>query len=249
MRRLRDEAATALVAVQFLTRAPVPSGVFTPERQAAAVRYYPLVGALVGLVGAAALFGAALLLPEPLPVLVSLAATLLFTGAFHEDGLADTADGIGGGVSPERSLEIMKDSRIGTYGAAALGLALGIKTAALASMDPISAALALLAGHTASRGSAVLAAATSRYVRDAGTAKFTAESVSGVSLAVALLISVAALALLGAGAWAAAIGLGLGHLAARAFYERKLGGYTGDCLGAVQQLSELGLYLGLLAWL
>ena len=251
---MKEQWAVFLLAVQFLTRVPVPASAgFTPERLTAATRYYPLVGALIGGVAALA-YGLALMLwPPAVAVLISMAATIALTGAFHEDGLADTFDGIGGGLTRERALEIMKDSRIGTYGAVALILALALKAASLAHLPSGPAMAALVAAHGLSRFSSLVVIATSRYVREAGTGKPT-EGMEGRSLAIA-----AATALLCAAGllWAAGpmaamaglAGLALGHLILRRVFERKLGGYTGDTLGAVQQASELGLYLGLLAWL
>jgi adenosylcobinamide-GDP ribazoletransferase len=252
---MREQWAIFLLAVQFLTRLPVPASAgFTPERLTAATRFYPLVGALIGGLVAGVYALALLLWPPMVAVLLSIAAGLALTGAFHEDGLADMFDGVGGGLTRERALEIMKDSRIGTYGAAALILALALKAAALAAMPPLAVILALVAGHGLSRFSAVLVIATSSYVRDHGTAKPVAEGVSRQSL---LIATASALVLLLALAWGLGIspallglaGLALGHWGMRRVFERKLGGYTGDCLGAVQQGSELGFYLGLLAWL
>ena len=252
---MRNEWAILLLAIQFLTRLPVPASAgFTPARLTAATRYYPLIGVLVGGFAAGVYALAALLWPPIVAVLLAIAATLLLTGAFHEDGLADMADGIGGGLTRERALDIMKDSRIGTYGAAALLLALALKAAALSAMPAATAMLALVGAHVLSRFSAVCVIATSTYARDHGTGKPVAEGVSGTSLAIA---STTALACLLALAWGLGLvpallglaGLALGHFGMRRVFERKLGGYTGDCLGAVQQASELGLYLGLLAWL
>jgi len=252
---MREQWAIFLLAVQFLTRVPVPASPgFTPERLTAATRYYTLVGALIGGAVAGVYALAGLLWPPAIAVLLSIAAGLALTGAFHEDGLADMFDGVGGGLNRERALEIMKDSRIGTYGAAALILALALKAATLAAMPPLAAILVLVAGHGLSRFSAVLVIATSAYVRDHGTAKPVAEEMRRESL---LIAGVTALILLLALAWGLGItaallglaGLALGHWGMRRVFERKLGGYTGDCLGAVQQGSELGLYLGILAWL
>jgi adenosylcobinamide-GDP ribazoletransferase len=251
--RLRDEAAALLLAVQFLTRLPLRDPGFTPTRMAASPRYYPLVGALVGGLGALVLLAAGAALPWPVAVLASTAATAALTGALHEDGLADTFDGLGG-ASRERSLAIMRDSRLGTFGALALGLTLAAKVASLAALPPGIAAAALVAGHGSSRFSSVAVVASSRYLRPAGAAGFTAEGIGAGGLALAA--ATGGLCLLGLGAIAgiaatavAALGLAAGHALARASFERRLGGYTGDCLGAVQQLSELGLYLGLVACL
>lgn len=252
---MKQQWAIFLLAVQFLTRLPVPASAgFTPERLTAATRFYPLVGALIGGGAALAYALSASLFPPMVAVLLSIVASLALTGAFHEDGLADMFDGVGGGLTRERALEIMKDSRIGTYGAAALILALALKAATLAAMPALAVVLALVAGHALSRFSAVLVIATSAYVRDHGTAKPVAEGVSPESLLIATTTALAlVLALaIGLGIMAALLGLaGLaaGNWAMRRVFERKLGGYTGDCLGAVQQGSELGFYLGVLAWL
>ena len=148
----------------------------------------------------------------------------------------------------------MRDSRLGTYGAAGLGLMLAAKVVALAAAPAALIPWLLVAAHAASRASAVLAAAGGSYVRDAGTAKPVAAGVGPGSLALALVTGTAAIG----GLWfvttpatmlAGLAGLAAGHLVMRGLYERKLGGYTGDCLGAVQQTSELGLYLGAVAML
>ncbi|HZH45619.1 MAG TPA: adenosylcobinamide-GDP ribazoletransferase [Roseococcus sp.] len=252
---MREQWAILLLAVQFLTRLPVPASAhFTPGRLRAATRFYPLVGALVGGLGALAFLAADALWPPVIAALLSLAATLPLTGAFYEDGLADTFDGIGGGLTRERALEIMRDSRIGTYGTAALLLAFGLKLGALAALPALAVAAALPAAHGLSRFSAVVVIATSRYARDDGTGKPTADGIAPASLAIAggtaaLLLAGLALATGVPAALGAAAGLVLGHLAMRRVFERKLGGYTGDCLGAVQQASEVGAWLGLLACL
>ncbi len=248
--RLRDEGATFVLALQFLTRLPLPD-VYAPARMAALPRWFPAAGALIGGLVALAWLAAAAAFPPALAALLSTAFGLLLTGCFHEDGFADACDGLGGGATRERALEIMRDSRLGTYGAAGLGMMLAVKVAALAALAPGLVPFALVAGHAASRASAVAALATSAYVRDHGTGKPVAEGLSpgGLAFAFALACGVAPLALLPpAGALAGALGLAAGHLAMRRAYERKLGGYTGDCLGAVQQVSEAGFLLGLLAW-
>ena len=251
--RVREELAVFLLAVQFLTRWPVRShGLFTEARLTAATRYFPLVGAMIGAFSGAVFWLAQLVFPASLAIVLATAASLLATGAFHEDGFADTCDGLGGGTSRERALEIMRDSRLGTYGAAGLGLMLAAKVLALAAMPSEIVPWLLIAAHCASRTSAVLAIAASSYVRDTGIARPAADSVAPDSLALVLVTGTATvLGLLAVVAPAAVLagvgGLAIGHLAMRGLYERKLGGYTGDCLGAVQQTSELGMYLGVAA--
>ncbi|QHL91562.1 adenosylcobinamide-GDP ribazoletransferase [Sphingomonas changnyeongensis] len=253
--RIADEGRALLAAIQFLTRLPVPGFAFDPRHLAMAVRWYPLVGALIGLIAALVLLGAARIYPAPVAVLLALAVALMATGGFHEDGLADLFDGLGV-MSRARMLEVMRDSRLGSFGALALMTVLALKAAALIAMAAPVAAAALIAGHALGRLSSVLVIATSRYVRDAGTAKPVADAVGpgGLAFAVATGAGAAWAGAVLAGLPPVALGAGLagaaaGHVLARALFERRLGGYTGDCLGAVQQLSETGLYLGVLAWL
>lgn len=252
---MKNEPAQFILALQFLTRLPLPSGdLYTPERMAASVKYYPLVGVMIGALSAGSYWAAQLALPHALSVIAAVAIGLLFTGAFHEDGLADTFDGIGGGQSREDVLFIMKDSRLGVYGTAALVMALALKAGALISLPPQLVIGAFIAGHATSRFSAVLVIATSRYVRAEGTGKPVADGVSGRGLAVAGL-TVIGLWLFWCWFWSpmalvwGVAGLAAGHILMRLFFERKLGGYTGDTLGAVQQASEIGFYLGLATWL
>jgi len=247
--RLRGEAATFLLALQLLTRLPV-APVFSPDRLAASPRWYPAIGLLVGLAAAAVLLAAAGLFPMPVAVLLSLATSLALTGALHEDGLADACDGLGG-ANPERRLEIMRDSRLGSYGALGLGVTLALKVAALSTLLPAVAALALVAGHAASRFACLLTLATGRYARPAGTGALAGRIGPGglaFAAATAALPLLAVAAILGPlPALAAVAGLLLGWGLARLAFDRPLGGYTGDTLGAAQQWSELGLLLGLLA--
>ncbi|MEM1037077.1 MAG: adenosylcobinamide-GDP ribazoletransferase [Pseudomonadota bacterium] len=251
---MKSEAASFLLAVQFLTRVPIGRlNVYTPERMTAATRYYPLVGALVGGFCALMFVASDTALPTAVAVLLSIAAGLLLTGAFHEDGLADTFDGIGGGLTRERALEIMRDSRLGTYGTLALVTALAIKAAALISMPTVMIPAALITAHGLSRLSSIIVIATSRYVRDEGTGKPVAGGISFISLLVALVTGAAIVAIWCllypslAITWALGA-MVIGHGLMRVFFEPKLGGYTGDTLGAIQQASEIGFYLGLLAW-
>ena len=255
MKSLTEERAIFLLTVQFLTRLPVrDASLYTEARMAAIPRYFPAVGLLVGALMAGVWFLASLALPPVLAAILTVAFGLMLTGAFHEDGFADACDGLGGGTDRARALEIMRDSRLGTYGAAGLGLMLGARVAALAALPLWAVPVALVAGQALSRASAVAAIANSNYARDHGTAKPVQEGVDRTSLTMALasatLIAALAATLIGPLAMLAGLALmALGHLAMRAAYERKLGGYTGDCLGGVQQCSEIGFLLGVLAWL
>ena len=253
---IRHELRLIGVALQFLTRVPVRVG-FDPLWLNQSARHFPLVGAFVGAVGALVLWAAGLLFPHAVAVLLSMAATVLLTGAFHEDGLADTCDALGGAVSRERALEIMKDSRIGTYGAVGLLLVLGLKATTLAALPLWWAMAALLLAHTVSRTTAVALIRFLPYAGDVSQAKAKplAERISGVGLLVALGWSLGlGLALVAwhprwwpmvVTSWAIAA---LGAWACGRWFMRRLGGITGDALGATQQLTELLLLLGWLAW-
>ncbi len=249
MSRVRRELRLAVCALQLLTRLPTPRlEPYDPDWTARAARYYPLAGQLVGLISAAVLLVAARVWGGGLvPAVLALGAGVMATGGFHEDGLADTTDGLGGGRTPEARLAIMKDSRIGTYGALALGLVTALRVAALAGLRPQAAAVALLFAHGAGRAAAVVVMAALPYARDPAGAKLApaAHPVTRTEAAVAVLLGLWPALLVG---WrSAAIGLVLaavaaGWLAWRA--RRGIGGYTGDVLGAVEQLCEAALLLG-----
>jgi adenosylcobinamide-GDP ribazoletransferase len=248
---IRRELEYFFGAVRFFTRLPVPAWVgHSAEALNRSARYFPAVGLLVGGIGALTYLAALQLWPQPVAVLLSMAATIYATGAFHEDGLADAVDGLGGGWDKLRILEIMKDSRVGSYGVVAMVLALLGKFVLLAALDPALVPLALLAGHALSRFCSTLLLTTMDYVREdlLAKAKPLATRLTGGELFVGLLCTLAALALLpaeNASAGAALAGLATLWLAGK--FKRWLGGYTGDCLGAVQQVSEIAFYLGLLA--
>ena len=239
-------------ALQFLTRLPVPSFAdFQPDWITRSARYFPLVGILVGGAGALVLLGAGQLWGGALPALLAVAAGVLITGGFHEDGLADTADGLGGGQTPARRLEIMKDSRVGTYGVLALGLVLALKVATLATLPLVPAALTLVAAHGAGRVAAVAVMVCERHVSDLASAKYkpAPDGVRVSELTIAAVLGLWPLALLGwAGLAGALVGGALALLMALTA-RRLVGGYTGDVLGGVEQVCELGVLLGVSAML
>ncbi|MGN6153779.1 MAG: adenosylcobinamide-GDP ribazoletransferase [Lysobacteraceae bacterium] len=257
LRALAHELRLLCVALQYFTRLPVPTlHRFDTAWLSASVRYFPIAGLVVGGIGALTLWAAAQILPIPLAAALALTATIATTGAFHEDGLADTFDALGGVVSRERALEIMRDSRIGTYGATALVLGLLLRWQALSGLPLDAAWLALPCAHAAARAGAAALMAGLPYVRleDDAKAKPVAQSltprvlvaalVAGAlpSLGVALLVPHLALPLLaGAGA------VVLAHAGCRRWYARRLGGYTGDGLGCCEQLGEIAHLLAVLA--
>ena len=246
----RRELIRLLAAVQFFTCLPVPRWVGHSEAQLrGAIHYLPVIGLLVGSTGAATLLLGSLLWPPLVAVVASTVATILLTGALHEDGLADTMDGFGGGRTRDQTLAIMKDPRIGVFGALALVLALLLKVTCLQAVVPVRAAQLLVSGHAISRFGVVVLMACLPYTRERGDSRARpfAQDVSGASIAVAGLVAIAPLPLLGTpalgGAGAAGVAGGVWGL----YLLRRLGGYTGDGMGAAQQLMELGFYLGAIA--
>jgi len=242
--------ALLLVAVQFLTRIPMPAlKDFQPDWTARAARYFPLVGAGVGLVSAGVLGLASLVWAGPLPALLAVAAGVLVTGAFHEDGLADAFDGLGGGRTRERRLEIMKDSRIGAFGVLGLGLSLAIKIAALDQAPVWLAMLALIAANGAGRGAAVLAMGAFPYAGDRAWAKVkpVADGMTPTETLIAsgfALLSLAPLAFAAPLATGVALVVGGAAAGVMAIMARRLiGGWVGDTLGAVEQVFEAAFLL------
>jgi adenosylcobinamide-GDP ribazoletransferase len=251
---MRSQLELFFIAVGFFTRLPVPGWVaFEPQKLGHASRYLPLVGWLIGLLGVAVFWLSSLLLPPNLSIILSMVATLRATGAFHEDGWADCCDGLGGGWSREQVLAIMKDSRIGSYGTIGLVMMLLAKFHALdnlASYNPETLVLAMLVAHPLSRLAAVSLMAVLDYARTDTSAKSAdaARRPSSVELGLATLGGILPLvmmepmpALLCLGAACLVAGLAM-----RTFHLR-LGGYTGDCLGATQQAAELAIYFGVQA--
>jgi adenosylcobinamide-GDP ribazoletransferase len=237
--------------VQYFTRVPVPAWVGHSAAQLdGSARYFAAVGLLLGLYSAAAYAVAAALWNPPVAALLATAATVLATGAFHEDGLADTIDGLGGGMTRERALEIMKDSRVGTFGVLALLLVVGLKVTLLGSGALPAVIVALPAAHAASRWLASSVIWRSRYVRldDSSRAKPVTSSLDTRGVALGALWVGPALAACIWASWPATVAALLAAVAVRAWllrwFERRLGGYTGDALGATQQLTEVAFYLG-----
>ncbi len=247
MNRLSEQLNLWWIAVAFFTRIPVPASVeFSQASLNRASRYFPAVGWLIGALCATALWLLMLVFPQDVAVLISIAISLLLTGCFHEDGLADTCDGLGGGWTREQKLSIMKDSRIGTYGAAALWVSLTLKFVVLSQL--INPVLALLFAHPLIRIIPTVFIAAMSYVSDVDTskAKPLAESGSGADTAIAIITGLIALIFINNPFIILLVLLVVAGVA-YIFLERQIGGFTGDALGAVQQVGELALYLSLLA--
>ena len=237
-----------LGAVSFLTRVPVGNQVRGREELAASVPWFPVVGAGVGLAEAGVYAGARVLLPPLVAATLAVVAGILLTGAFHEDGLGDTADAFAGGTDRDSTVRILKDPRLGTFGVLAVAASLLLRVAAVAALAPAAALAALPAAGALSRAAAVAAmtalpAATdsglgASYVAALSRPRALAGAGAGLVLAVALL-GVAALWAAAAAGLAAAL---LGRLAVG-----RIGGVTGDILGAIQQVGEVLVLLAAVA--
>ncbi len=238
---LGREANRYLVAQQFLTRLPTPDWVdYEPGGLARSARYFPLVGLVVGALAALIWLVFAPALPASLAAGLAIAMLILSTGALHEDGFADCCDGLGGGANRDKALEIMRDSRIGAYGAIGLIFVIGFRWAGLASFDLTEGALALILAPVLARGAMVMLLTFGVYARDDGAARdvkggvtkaefFVAITIcSGIAVATAWLTGLLALALV---LIIAALWL--------SWLTHRLDGYTGDGLGAVEQIAQI----------
>lgn len=245
---MRTRLAEVQIAVMLLSRLPAGRLTGDAPSMAASVWAWPLVGALVGTVAAITYAGAIWLgLPPLVAALIGVAAMALATGAMHEDGLADLADGFGGGHDVARKLEIMRDSRIGTYGVLALVLSVALRAGAIAALPGDWAFAGFIALAMASRAGMAIWLWLLPPARSDGLGK----GAGGV--AVPSLITALALGQLG---WLLAGGLhwlpvGLAVIAGTAVIaglaKRQIGGQTGDVLGAAQQMGEISGWLALLA--
>jgi adenosylcobinamide-GDP ribazoletransferase len=240
-RRLGTEC---IVAFQFLTRIPMPRVAFEADSLSRAIKFFPLVGLVIG---SGAVFLQRMLtshLSRPLTALVLLVYLVLITGCFHEDGLADTADGFGGGWTKNQVLLILKDSRIGSYGAAALTLSLIARYLLLASLPLEHFAAYVISAHLLCRWSSLplsyfLSPAREQDGQGARVAKLT--SLSSLVFGSVFTLAVVAIAL----RWSALAPLLLTTLVVVLsgwIYFRKIGGVTGDCFGATNQLTEIAVY-------
>jgi adenosylcobinamide-GDP ribazoletransferase len=249
---LYNQLQFAIAAFVFYTRLPFSNFV---SREAydlnRASVYLPLVGILVAFISWSAFEVFSSVFSQSLSVLFSMVASLLMTGAIHEDGLADFFDGIGGGSSRERILAIMKDSRIGTFGAASLIIVFAMKFIALSELPSAKMWKSLLIGHSGSRFVAISFAYTHSYVRTSSDSKFKLEirKMSFSELIFSGMFGCLPLLLLELRSSLHLICfLFLLRQLLGIYLSKKIGGYTGDCLGAAQQLSECVIYLFLLGF-
>jgi adenosylcobinamide-GDP ribazoletransferase len=243
-----------LNAMRFLTIVPLPPSEATaPDWLTRSAKYFPAVGILVGAVAAGVLLLASELWSDAIPAMLATAASIALTGALHEDGLADTADGLGGGQTKDKRLEIMKDSRIGAYGALALGFGLALRVAAIATMAPWTGAAALIAAGAAGRFAAATAMVTLDYAGDPSASRISHGSDPPVVPEIVVATGFALIALLplvlvsDSAVLAGLLGGAIPAIWLARRARKLIGGYTGDVLGAVEQIFEIGFLLGIAA--
>lgn len=238
------------VACSLLTRLPVPRiPASAYDRQSTASWAFPLVGALIGSVSAAAAFVSLKLgLPTPVAAGVFIFAQIILTGAMHEDGLADTADGLWGGWTRERRLEIMKDSAIGTYGVLSLILVVGLRWTAIAAILP-TGFLPLIATAALSRMGLPVIMAVVPHARSEGLSFQVGSPDRNVVAASIITAVLAGWGLVGPVVIGVALGYALVLTLVSLIAKARIGGQTGDILGAAQQVGEIAILFGLIAFL
>lgn len=250
MEKLIENLALTLA---FFSRIPLPASlgnrISHDAKLGEAAAFFPIAGLIISIPIALLWFIASSYLPASLAAGLALGCSLLITGGLHEDGLADCADGLGATPDRDRALEIMRDSRIGTYGSLALILSIALRWAALASLGPISGVLAIIICNVGARSSMTIAMQFSDYARPEGLGK-QANTIRQSDFIVAILIALV-VAILCGWFWAV-IALFLAYFTSWLFLkrlEKRLGGYTGDGLGAMEQIAEMTILITLAgAW-
>jgi len=247
---MKQEIRIFFTAMMFYTRFPCPSWVDHAEEYLnKSSRYFPLIGIIVGSISAFSFYAFQFILPVEIALLLSMVTSILSTGAFHEDGFADVCDGFGGGWTKEKILMIMKDSRVGTYGLAGLCLLLLLKWTSLKAMPVNLTIISLISAHAISRFTAASLIFTDEYSREDETSKVKplAKKMSLKELLMAAFFGLAPLLLFqNAAILLAIIPLICMRYYLSGYFKKWIDGYTGDCLGTVQQVSEVLFYLSVL---
>ncbi len=254
---LKKEFNLFLVALGFFTRIPMINDLdFSQQNLNQASRYFSLVGWLIGILCALVFYITSLWLPITISILVSMIIGFLLTGGFHEDGLADSCDGLGGGWTAEDKLRIMKDSRIGSYGVLAIWSILSLKFFLLLEIARVNSLvaelnvfIAILISHPLSRSLSTSLIYALAYVSDRKTAKVKplAESNRTIDLVINLIIGCSALLILSGIAGVILLSQLILFFILRWFFHRQVKGFTGDLLGAAQQISEILIYAVILS--
>ncbi len=247
---IKKEIRIFFTALMFFTRIPCPPNTdHSEEYLNRASKYFTLVGIIVGSLVALSYWLFSFIFTADISILLSFVVSILITGAFHEDGFADVCDGFGGGWSKEKILEIMKDSQIGTYGAVGLLLIFALKYIALYHINTQIMAITLISAHAISRLTAVSFIYTQQYAREdlLSKAKPLATKMRHTDFAVACIFGLAPLFLFANDCvFLVLIPLLLLKLYFSRYFKKWIGGYTGDCLGAIQQMAEVVFYLFLI---
>lgn len=248
---MKKEIHIFFTALMFFTRIPCPKWVdHDPLYLQKSSRYFPLVGILVGSIGAVIFYGFSFIFSVEIALLLSMFSTIYATGAFHEDGFADVCDGFGGGWTKDKILLIMKDSRLGTYGTVGVLLILAIKFAVLREIDVTYIPLVIISGHSLSRFIATTLLYTHEYVRDTddSKAKPAAKKMSASMLLISGVFGIVPLIFFfNSFIYVVLIPMYISKAFLATKFKKWIGGQTGDCAGAVQQLSEVTFYLSLIA--
>src|ERR1700730_198661 len=244
---MRSAANSFLIAMQFMTRLPVPRGIpYSPDALAKSAVFFPAIGLLVGAGGAALYLLLSPHVGRDVVVVLILVYLVTVTGRLHEDALGEAADGLGGGWEKDRVLAIMRDSRIGSFGTIAITLALLARFVFLTNLTPGKFIGFFIAGQVLGRWTALPLAFFLPSARDneAGHGKLIAHKITAVSFAAGTILALAivVIALKAAAVWAALTAIAIAAISGF-YYWRRIGGITGDCLGATNQLTEIAIYL------
>jgi adenosylcobinamide-GDP ribazoletransferase len=233
------------IAFQFLTRLPLGRIPYDPNALSRSAKFFPLVGLVIGLLGAEWYLWLARHLPATIAALLTIAFFVLATGGLHEDGLADVADGFGGGWNREQILAILKDSHIGTFGALAIVISVGLRFLLLGSLPAERVVLYLVSAQVLCRWTALpLGYALPAARESVGQGARIAHQISGGSLIIGTVITVAVLACaLRRALWSPLLSTLAVTFFTGLYYWRRVGGVTGDCFGATNQLAEIAIYL------
>lgn len=249
MNRIKTELTRILFAHTFYTRLPMPTKIeYSKEDMADSIKYLPLVGLTIGIISAAMYTITSQILPVSIAVILSMIASLIATGAFHEDGFADVCDAFGGGWDRQRILDIMKDSHIGAFGTIGICMMLLSKFSLLREIDMRIVPYALIAGHVASRWAATWFMYSHSYARAGETSKSSdvSKPMSNANFLIASTITIATLAWMPIQVIIASSSIPLTKLLFARYINKWIGGYTGDTLGATQQLCEILFHLSIL---
>lgn len=248
---MKKQIELILTAFGFFTRIPIPKHIaFSQENLNKCNRYFPIIGYVVGGITALSYLVFSFILPDTITILLSMVTSILLTGAFHEDGFADVCDAFGGGWTKEKILIIMKDSRVGAYGVVGIILLLMIKYTAIASVNSNFIAQSILIAHVLSRFMAVWTMHSLIYVREdeSSKSKPITKSMEMQDLIIAGLLTLPVLFI--DFSWlnlAMPIPLIITKILFERYFKKWIGGYTGDCLGAIQQSTEVVVYIYIVA--